>query len=154
MDDFLFDNLTCSSSIHIEQQMENFCCIQLETNRRNLNNNYRNPICEQCHHSRINAQTKSKSQIRILNLSGCYRLTDNGLNVLINNGETEHLNYVDLSGCIQISSESVNHLLSSSPCLSVERLFFCDNLLLSSATSNGCQNVENGSGRFCCRYTK
>jgi hypothetical protein len=67
------------------------------------------------------------------------------------NGITEYLTYVDLSGCIGISSDCISLLMSSSKKLKDENLYFCDNLQSLISTANCCRNVENSSGRYCCR---
>jgi hypothetical protein len=72
--------------------------------------------------------------------------------LLIVNGLTENLTYVDLSGCIEISSDCLLSFVCSSKYLQNENLYFCDNLQSSLlTTANCCRNVENNSGRFCCR---
>ncbi len=72
--------------------------------------------------------------------------------LLIVNGLTENLTYVDLSGCVGISSDCLLSFVSLSKNLQNENLYFCDNLQSSSlSTANCCRNVENNSGRYCCR---
>ncbi len=73
------------------------------------------------------------------------------LSLLIDNGITEYLSYLDLSGCIGISSNCISLLTSSSKNLRDENLYYCDNLQSLSLTANCCRNVENNSGRYCCR---
>ncbi len=72
--------------------------------------------------------------------------------LLIKNGLTEYLRYVDLSGCIEISSDCISLLLKSSQYLTAENIYFCDNLQSLLSTANCCRNVGNNSGRYCCRY--
>ncbi len=80
MDDNLFTNilssliLSSNSSIKtIEDEQE---CI-LETLSSQLTNFDRFSLCQQCSHLYSNKFEKFK--LKILNLSGCYRLTDYGL---------------------------------------------------------------------------
>ena len=73
------------------------------------------------------------------------------ISLLIENGLTEYLSYIDLSGCIGITSECIFALISSSKRLSNENISLCDNLQISLPNVNCCRNVENNSGRFCCR---
>ncbi len=74
--------------------------------------------------------------------------------LLICHGLTEYLKYIDLSGCIGITSDCLSMLISSTEYLKDENIYFCDNLQSSSlfSTANCCRNVENSSGRYCCRY--
>lgn len=71
--------------------------------------------------------------------------------LLISNGLNKYLTYVDLSGCIGVTSECILSLVSSSKRLSNENLYLCDNLQVSLPNVNCCRNLENNSGRFCCR---
>ncbi|CAF3475728.1 unnamed protein product, partial [Rotaria sp. Silwood2] len=74
--------------------------------------------------------------------------------LLINNGITEYLTYIDLSGCIRISCDCLSLLVSSSANLTTENIYFCDNISLSLlSTANSCRNVDNNCGRYCCRST-
>ncbi len=93
---------------------------------------------------RIKVKRKFPPQKKILSRI-CFSL-------LIVNGLTENLTYVDLSGCIEISSDCLLSFVCSSKYLQNENLYFCDNLQSSLlTTANCCRNVENNSGRFCCR---
>jgi hypothetical protein len=69
----------------------------------------------------------------------------------MSNGITEYLRYIDLSGCIGMSAGCISLLRESSPYLTPENISCCDNLQLSLSTVNCCRNVDNNSGRYCCR---
>ncbi len=72
--------------------------------------------------------------------------------LLIVNGINEYLKYIDLSGCIGLSSSCISSFVCSSPNLKEENIFLCDNIQSSlSSTVNCCRNIENNSGRYCCR---
>ena len=80
MDDNLFTNIlsslilsTNSSTKTIEDKQD---CL-LEDISIELNHFNRLSICQQCSHVYTNKFQKFK--LKILNLSGCYRITDNGL---------------------------------------------------------------------------
>jgi len=152
MDDNLFTHLISSlissnseiNTIEDKQEclLENIC---YQTN--NLN---RFSLCKQC--SYLYSTNLKKLKLKILNLSGCYRFTDYGLNLLITNGITECLKYIDLSGCIGINSDCISLLVFSSTNLREENIYICDNLQSSLlSTANCCRNLENNSGRYCCR---
>ncbi|CAF1471297.1 unnamed protein product [Rotaria magnacalcarata] len=153
MDDYLFINIISSLILSKDSQLitiEDKQHCSIENSSSQLNRLTRFAICEKCS---ISYEKNSKIfQLKILNLSGCYQITDYGLNLLIRNGLTEYLTYIDLSGCIRITADCLSSLVSSSRNLPSENIYFCDNLsscLLS--TANCCRNVENNSGRYCCR---
>ncbi|CAF0803646.1 unnamed protein product [Rotaria sordida] len=155
MDDYLFINLISScilleyNDLFIIEDTHQCLVDKISFEKNSLN---QLSLCQQCSHLYKNISNKFK--LKILNLSGCYQITDYGLNLLINNGITEYLTYVDLSGCIRISCDCLSLLVSSSSNLKSERIYFCDNISLSLlSTANCCQNVDNNFGRFCCRST-
>ncbi|CAF1183879.1 unnamed protein product [Rotaria sp. Silwood1] len=155
IDDYLFVNII--SSLILTEKNENIiiedthqCSFEERSSYINCSN--RLLLCQQCFSLSKNLLKKFK--LKILNLSGCYKITDYGLNLLINNGINEYLTYIDLSGCIRISSDCLLLLLSSSRNLIAENIYFCDNISLSLlSTANCCRNVENHCGRYCCRST-
>ena len=73
--------------------------------------------------------------------------------LLISNKLTTNLSFIDLSGCVGLSADCISSLISSSNYLTNENLFLCDNIQMNTSLSsvNCCRNLENNSGRFCCR---
>ncbi|GIX84853.1 hypothetical protein CDAR_490711 [Caerostris darwini] len=95
--------------------------------------------------------TNSKS-LRYLNLSGCKKITDEGLRCLFDAGVLEKLEFLDVSGCWLLTGPelcSITDLLTN---LKAENIFYCDQIFDGPYpdTANGCQNLENGA-RACCR---
>ncbi len=62
------------------------------------------------------------------------------------------LTYLDLSGLPNITDRGLEDLVSASPQLNPELLYYCDNIPSGpySDCANGCQNVDS-SERLCCR---
>ncbi|CAF0766905.1 unnamed protein product [Adineta steineri] len=155
MDDNLFNHLISSLILNETNEI-----IPIEDKQNclveNLCQNHTKHKCYLCQqYSQFNSKNSIKFQLKILNLSGCYRFTDYGLNLLIENNLTKCLEYIDLSGCIGITFDCISFLISSSKNLIDENIYFCDNLQSSSSlllsTANCCRNVDNYSGRYCCR---
>ncbi|CAF1504786.1 unnamed protein product [Adineta steineri] len=155
MDDNLFNHLISSLILNETNEI-----IPIEDKQNclveNLCQNHTKHKCYLCQqYSQFNSKNSIKFQLKILNLSGCYRFTDYGLNLLIENNLTKCLEYIDLSGCIGITFDCISFLISSSKNLINENIYFCDNLQSSSSlllsTANCCRNVDNYSGRYCCR---
>lgn len=90
--------------------------------------------------------------LEFLSLSGCYQITDEGLDYLTDRGGLPRLEYLDLSGCLNLTGEVVSSLVSTTLHLDPTNLFYCDNILDGPYpdTASGCQNVQCGS-RVCCR---
>lgn len=90
--------------------------------------------------------------LEFLSLSGCYQVTDTGLNYLTDNGGLPLLKHLDLSGCWNLGGDAVSNLVSTAVHLDPERLFYCDNILDGpyADTASGCQNLQCAS-RVCCR---
>ncbi|XP_045165355.2 F-box/LRR-repeat protein 5-like [Mercenaria mercenaria] len=90
--------------------------------------------------------------LEFLSLSGCYQITDVGLNYLSSNGGLPRLKHLDLSGCLNVAGEAVSGLVKTAPYLDPAQLFYCDNILDGpyADTASGCQNLQCNS-RVCCR---
>lgn len=90
-------------------------------------------------------------QLKTLRLSGCYRITDNGLRALAKNGGLPQLLHLDLSGCFHVSAEGIKSLVNKSPELPMDELFYCDNLSDEVSAEAGCCQNHGCSNRVCCR---
>ncbi|XP_068215394.1 F-box/LRR-repeat protein 5-like [Palaemon carinicauda] len=91
-------------------------------------------------------------QLLYLNLSGCWRVTDEGLLALVEAKAVGRLCHLDVSGCFQLSGEGLRMFAYDSTALKAENLFYCDNIADGpySTRANGCANLCNPV-RVCCR---
>ncbi|RUS73526.1 hypothetical protein EGW08_018711 [Elysia chlorotica] len=93
------------------------------------------------------------SSLEFLSLSGCYRITGDGISALSEPPGMPCLKHLDLSGCVNVSGESLHSLVMTAPGLDHANLFYCDNLPEDPfpTTASGCRNREccNGS-LYCC----
>lgn len=87
-----------------------------------------------------------------LNLSGCFKITDEGLLYLTDNDLLSRLEFLDVSGCFQLTGAGLRELMLGTPRLLPENLFYCDYVDGGpfQETANGCQNLQCFS-RACCR---
>ncbi|XP_078469015.1 F-box/LRR-repeat protein 5 isoform X2 [Lampetra fluviatilis] len=89
--------------------------------------------------------------LAFLSLSGCRRVTDEGLRSLAMRGGLPLLEHLDLSGCRHLTGAGLQDLVSMCPMLNDEHFFYCDFITGPRAeTANGCQNLQC-STRSCCR---
>ncbi|XP_055947771.1 F-box/LRR-repeat protein 5-like isoform X1 [Argiope bruennichi] len=90
--------------------------------------------------------------LRYLNLSGCNKITDEGLRCLFDAGVLDKLQFLDISGCWLLSGPELCSMIESLTHLKPENIFYCDQILDGPYpdSANGCQNLENGF-RACCR---
>ncbi|XP_052780800.1 F-box/LRR-repeat protein 5-like [Mya arenaria] len=97
-------------------------------------------------------QTGSGRILEFLSLSGCYQITDEGLEHMIQDGGLPHLHHLDLSGCLNVTGEVIADLVTNANKLSPAHLFFCDNIEDGPypEEASGCQNLQSKS-RVCCR---
>lgn len=107
---------------------------------------------EKNHRDSLSNYRHRNKGLEYLNLSGCYRITDEGLRALSRFGGLPHLTYLDLSGCLNISGHGIRQLVESCPKLEHEFLFYCDNIADDpyECTASGCQNLQCTT-RVCCR---
>ncbi|XP_066956915.1 F-box/LRR-repeat protein 5-like [Macrobrachium rosenbergii] len=91
-------------------------------------------------------------QLLYLNLSGCWRVTDEGLLALVEAKAVDRLCHLDVSGCFQLSGEGLRMFAYDSRALKAENLFYCDNISDGPypTRANGCANLCNPV-RMCCR---
>ena len=98
--------------------------------------------------------------LEYVSLSGCFRLTDDGLRHLaqssVSNVENglPNLRHLDLSGCMNVSVEGLLPVLETCPLINFSHLFYCDNVFLGEGIddlASGCRNLQRGSNRVCCR---
>ncbi|CAL4138085.1 unnamed protein product, partial [Meganyctiphanes norvegica] len=87
-----------------------------------------------------------------LNLSGCWRVTDEGLYALSDTGITEKLSFLDLSGLYQVSGECLEIVSETCSELQPKNLSYCDNIVDGpyKTEANCCGNL-NHPLRACCR---
>jgi len=107
------------------------------------------------------ASSRPSRPLEFLSLSGCYRITDDGLWHLVDAGADEkveaglpRLKHLDLSGCMNISVEGLLPVLENCPLINFSHLFYCDNVFLGEGIddlASGCRNLARGSTRVCCR---
>ncbi|EEC02522.1 F-box/leucine rich repeat protein, putative [Ixodes scapularis] len=92
------------------------------------------------------------SGLRFLNLSGCFKITDDGLLFLTDQHLLSRLEYLDVSGCFQLTGGGLGELMRGAPRLLPENLFYCDYVDGGpfQESANGCQNLQCVS-RACCR---
>uniref|UniRef100_S4RK47 F-box/LRR-repeat protein 5 n=1 Tax=Petromyzon marinus TaxID=7757 RepID=S4RK47_PETMA len=89
--------------------------------------------------------------LEFLSLSGCRRVTDEGLRSLAMRGGLPLLEHLDLSGCRHLTGPGLQELVSMCPMLNDEHFYYCDFITGPRAeTANGCQNLQC-STRSCCR---
>lgn len=91
------------------------------------------------------------TSLKYINLSGCWSITDSGLELIASKFNLKNLNYLNLSGCLNISSEGMTVFITESDGLNGENVYYCDNIDDGPLrdTANGCANLE--SNKFCCR---
>ncbi|GBN18848.1 F-box/LRR-repeat protein 5 [Araneus ventricosus] len=96
-------------------------------------------------------QIDNKS-LQYLNLSGCSKITDEGLRCLFDAGVLNKLQFLDVSGCWLLSGPELCSITDSLTHLKPENIFYCDQIFDGPYpdSANGCQNLENGI-RACCR---
>lgn len=100
----------------------------------------------------LNVGRLENTSLSYLNLSGCKKITDEGLRCLFDAGVLEKLEFLDVSGCWLLSGPELCSITDSLTYLMPENIFYCDQIFDGPYpdTANGCQNLENGS-RACCR---
>lgn len=93
-----------------------------------------------------------KMQLTSLNLSGCWRVTDEGLFALLDSGIVVDISHLDVSGCFQLTGEGLEIFMETCPSLQPEKLSYCDNITDGPYPNlaNGCANLCNPL-RVCCR---
>lgn len=93
-----------------------------------------------------------KIQLTSLNLSGCWRVTDEGLFALLDSGIVVDISHLDVSGCFQLTGEGLEIFTETCPSLQPEKLSYCDNITDGPYPNlaNGCANLCNPL-RVCCR---
>ena len=93
-----------------------------------------------------------KFQLSYLNLSGCWRVTDEGLLALVEAKAVDRLCHLDLSGCFQLSGEGLRMVTMDTKFIKAENLYYCDNIVDGPypTQANGCANLCNPV-RMCCR---
>lgn len=98
------------------------------------------------------SQADDNTRLKYINLSGCWSLTDSGLEYIATVYDLKELQYLNLSGCLNVSSIGMNLFVRVSEQLHGENLYYCDNIDNGPLreTANGCENLECGS-KFCCR---
>ena len=105
------------------------------------------------------ASSRPSRPLEFLSLSGCYRITDDGLWRLVSADDKveaglPHLKHLDLSGCMNVSVEGLLPVLENCPLINFSHLFYCDNVFLGEGIddlASGCRNLARGSSRVCCR---
>ncbi|KAK8723607.1 hypothetical protein OTU49_011461 [Cherax quadricarinatus] len=105
-----------------------------------------NPMPSNCSHH---------MQLVSLNLSGCWRVTDEGLLAMLYARILDNLRNVDVSGCYQLTGGGLEIFVSACPTLQPENLWYCDNIEDGPypTQANGCANLCNPV-RVCCRSGK
>ncbi|GFU12516.1 hypothetical protein NPIL_661251 [Nephila pilipes] len=100
----------------------------------------------------MNEGRPENKSLLYLNLSGCKKITDEGLRCLFDAGVLEKLEFLDVSGCWLLSGPELCSVTDSLAYLMPENIFYCDQIFDGPypETANGCQNLENGT-RACCR---
>lgn len=98
------------------------------------------------------SQQPSTTSLKYINLSGCWSITDNGLEYIAKKYDLTNLQYLNLSGCLNISSMGMNLFVEIADELDGENLYYCDNIDDGPLkdTANGCANLESPD-KFCCR---
>jgi len=98
-------------------------------------------------------KTQGRSQLRRLNLSGCYNFTSYGLALL--EAHRSSLEELDLSGCYKIDGETLSLFVEGCPKLKPNKLSYCNDIEDGPwpREANGCQNLECAA-RFCCQQLK
>ena len=100
----------------------------------------------------------SQRPLEFVSLSGCYRVTDDGLLYLAGTSSRTieeglpNLRHLDLSGCMNVSVEGLLPVLETCPLINFSHLFYCDNVFLGEGIddlASGCRNLQRG--RVCCR---
>ncbi|KAK7086648.1 hypothetical protein SK128_020103 [Halocaridina rubra] len=162
-----FDNSKMPLSLSQERDIEEICCrsghfMSSENNIRswdcfrrrnvchsngNLNNFERQHIPYECNPSSVGLV-----ELKYLNLSGCWRITDEGLLAMVDAGVVNSIYHLDLSGCYQLTGEGLKAFVSYSRALNGRNLFYCDNIIDGPypLQANGCNNLCNPV-RVCCR---
>jgi len=99
-----------------------------------------------------NCSNPSSNRLQSINLSGCWSITDHGLNLIASKFDLSNLKYLNLSGCVNVTSNGMNMLAEMSRALQGENLYYCDNIVDGPLknTANGCANVDC-STKYCCR---
>eukprot|EP00794_Sanderia_malayensis_P006214 gene6214-6930_t len=94
----------------------------------------------------------SAKLLECLRLSGCYKITDDGLRSLAKQGGLPRLRHLDLSGCFNVSAGALNDLVAMCPRVDAQELYYCDNVMEGpfSDSASGCQNIDC-KNRVCCR---
>jgi hypothetical protein len=109
----------------------------------------------QCLRDCINThqQTKKVYLLQHLDVSGCWRLTDNCLWALCQCSVFPNLHHLDLSGCMLLSGAALKAFVSLCPSLDASCTYYCDNIIDGPFphSANGCRNLECSS-RVCCRF--
>ncbi|CAN8001671.1 unnamed protein product [Ixodes hexagonus] len=105
-----------------------------------------------CKEEPSRAAVRPASGLRFLNLSGCFKITDDGLLFLTDQDLLSRLEYLDVSGCFQLTGGGLGELMRGTPHLLPENLFYCDYVDGGpfQDSANGCQNLQCVS-RACCR---
>uniref|UniRef100_UPI00358EA402 F-box/LRR-repeat protein 5 n=1 Tax=Myxine glutinosa TaxID=7769 RepID=UPI00358EA402 len=114
-----------------------------------------------CEHSSIHNRCLCKGSasrtvpmgrlLEFLSLSGCYRLTDEGLRCLVLRGGLPNIHHLDLSGCRFVTGDGLQDLVAVCPSLNPDHFYYCDYISgPHSALASGCQNLQCGSRACCC----
>lgn len=92
------------------------------------------------------------TSLKSINLSGCYSVTDNGLEYIALIYDLKKLEYLNLSGCLNVSSTGMHLIVEEANELDGENLYYCDNIDDGPLqhTANGCANLECPK-KYCCR---
>lgn len=101
--------------------------------------------------SKLGAPSEKRT-LKFLSLSGCFKITDEGLSALLDAGPYPYLHHLDLSGCLNVTARGLSDFVKACDSLNHEEFFYCDNILEGpyAQTASGCQNLEC-SNRVCCR---
>ncbi|PSN29547.1 hypothetical protein C0J52_27655 [Blattella germanica] len=90
--------------------------------------------------------------LKSIDVSGCYRLSDDGLEEMIKMGTAlTQLEHIDFSGCSKFTGRALHRFVSCCGSLLPENFFYCDHIIGGpySNTANGCLNLQCPE-RACC----
>ncbi|XP_045618391.1 F-box/LRR-repeat protein 5 isoform X2 [Procambarus clarkii] len=146
------------SALHVERDIEEICCCPRNGASWGImpaplscrNQTYQSS--RSTHSLKPISNNYSQVQLARLSLSGCWRVTDEGLMSLVYAGVLNNLSSVDVSGCYQLTGEGLEIFTSACPILQPENLWYCDNIDDGPypTQANGCSNLCNPV-RACCR---
>ena len=127
-----------------QADIEEICCFSYPDHQKSANNE-NDSNC-------VLSPKEADKLLKTLNLSGCYKITDNGLAHLVRSGMVRSITHLDVSGCFKLTRIGLDAIVYLNSSLKPENISYCDEILDGPyvMSANGCSNLCHPM-RACCR---